>query len=72
MKKEELKDNNSGVKCNLICIFYILYFSYSVHFIFCIFLILYFSHYAFSVFCIFPYFVFKLHLIAKFYSLPIL
>ena len=46
MKKEEHNDNDFGIKRNLICIFRILYISYSVytysysHFLFCIFCIL--------------------------------
>ena len=67
MKKEDHNDDNFGVKRNLSCIFRILYFLYSVYFIFCIFLILHFRHFVFSVFCIFPYFAFKLHLPVKFY-----
>ena len=59
MKKEEHNGNNVDVKCNFMCIFRILYFSYSVYFIFCIFRTLYFSHFAFN-----------LHLLVKFYYVP--
>ena len=52
MKKEERNVDNFGVQHNFICIFRILYFSYSEYFLYSILAFFIFHILHFSVFCI--------------------